>query len=217
MDETSHRLFWILGSGGFGAVLGSGFGAAASALSWSSGRPVGTALGQRVAAAFANAGDQDMSPTTRGAIIGATDGSLFLGVVGIIVGILFALAGTANEALFIPLAIGGFILMLAAAFFGVLAYAVVRNGIWAVVGLFFGGLAGALGAALAFGVDHFLLGVVPGLAAGTLATFLWGRYQPSGPDERVAKPLFEKWRQSNEGIQTDPLPGRDSDAFPYGE
>lgn len=191
MDETSHRLFWILGSGSFAAVLGSGFGATAGALSWSSGRPVGTALGQRVAAAFADAGDQEMSPTTRGALIGATDGSLFLGVVGIMVGILFAFAGSANEALFIPLAIGGFMLVLAAAFFGVLAYAVVRNGVWAVVGLFFGGLTGALGAALVFGVDHFLLGVVPGLAVGALASFLWRRYQSSdhdvGPSGKVAR------------------------------
>jgi hypothetical protein len=175
MDETSHRLFWILGGGGFGAALGGVFGAAAGATYWSSGRTAGTAFGQRVATAFDNAGEQELSRTTRGAIVGATDGFLFLGVVGIMVGVFFASVGQANEALFIPLVITSSILALAAAFFGMLAYAMVRNGVWAVIGLFFGALTGAILSALALGVDRFLLGVVPGMAVGTLASFLLRR------------------------------------------
>ena len=79
MDESWRNLALILGAGGYGAVVGSVFGAVTGAVHWGSGRAAGTAIAHRVAVAFEKAGDRELSRQTRGAIIGALDGFLFLG------------------------------------------------------------------------------------------------------------------------------------------
>jgi hypothetical protein len=194
MDETWRHMAWIVGSGGFGAALGAVFGAVTGAVYWGSGGAAGTAMGHRVAAAFENAGGREMSARTRGTLVGATDGFLFLGPLGTAAGVVFAYVGRPEDAVLIALAVGGVLLAAGAAGFGVLAYAMVRNGVWAVIGMFVGGLGGAFVVAAVWGVAYVFLGLVPGMLAGTLASFALRKYEPRFRGVRVARPAFEKWR-----------------------
>ena len=90
MDERVRLFAWIAGSGGLFGLLGAGFGALTGLLYWRGGRAAGTGVGLRVARAFERTGGQALSPASRGAIVGAVDGFLFLAVVG---GLFGAIAG----------------------------------------------------------------------------------------------------------------------------
>jgi len=209
MDEIGRNMACIVGCGGFGAALGAAFGAVTGAVYWGGGRAAGTAVGLRVAAAFEEAGSE-LSRRQRGALVGATDGFLFLGFVGTALGLTFAYTGGPDAALLVPLAVGGVLLAVAAVVFGVLAYAVVRNGVWAVIGLFLGGIAGAFTAALLLGADRLLWGVVPGLIAGTAASFLLPKYEPRFRAPGVASDAHDRWRAGGD-VTAEPLPdGPDS-------
>jgi hypothetical protein len=211
MDEIWLTMAFVLGCGGYGAALGAAFGAVAGAVYWGSGRAAGTGLGQRVVSAFENAGGRSLPRLTRGVLVGATDGFLFLGVVGTALGLTFAYTGDPDAAVLVPLAVGGVLVAVAAVVFGVLAYAVVRNGDWAVIGLFLGGVAGAFTAALLLGAERLLWGVVPGLIAGTWASFLLRKYEPRFRAPRAAKATHERWRTGGEDVTAEPPPdGPDS-------
>jgi hypothetical protein len=204
MDEIWRHLAWILGTGGFGAAIGMVFGAVTGYVHWSNGRSPGTFLGHRVAEAFESAGGREYSPGKRGTIIGATDGFLFLGVIGTLLGVVFTYVAPLDNGIMIELGIGGFLLTLTALLFGMLAYALVRSGVVAVVGLSIGGMAGAFTAALVLGVDHLMLGVIPGMVLGTAASFLLPKYEPQYREPNVAKTVHEKWRTDDEDITTEP-------------
>lgn len=199
MDETWRRLAWILGTGGYGAVLGGVFGGVTGYVHWGSGRAAGTFLGHRLLEAFESAGGQEYSPRQRGTLVGVTDGFVFLGVIGTVVGTVFAYVGRPDDEVLLYGAVGGVLLALAAMFFGILAYAIVRNGVWAVIGLFIGGIGGAFAATLLFGVNHLLAGVVPGLVVGMLAGLLWRRFEPRFHEPRVAKSVYKQWRSASDG------------------
>jgi hypothetical protein len=209
MDQIWRNLLCVLGCGGYGAALGAAFGAVTGAVYWGSGRAAGSGLGQRLAAAFEEAGDE-LSPRARGALVGAADGFLFLGILGTALGLALAFTGTADAALLVTLAVGGVLVAVAAVVFGVLAYAVVRNGVWAVVGLFLGGITGAFTAAALLGADRLLWGVVPGLIAGTAASFLLRKYEPRFRAARVARATHERWRAGGEDVTAEPPGGPDS-------
>jgi hypothetical protein len=198
MDEIWHHMAWIIGCGGCGAVLGMAFGAVTGAVHWGGGRAAGTFLGHRALEAFEAAGGREYSPRQRGALVGATDGFLFLGVLGTLLGVVFTYVAAPDAGVVIYLAIGGFLIALAAAFFGMLAYALVRNGVVAVIGLFVGGIGGAFTAAVLFGADHLMLGVVPGIVLGTAASFLLRKYEPQYRAPRVAKAAHERWQTGDD-------------------
>jgi hypothetical protein len=204
MDEIWRRLAWILGTGGYGAILGGVFGGVTGYIHWGSGRAAGTYLGHRLLEAFEAAGGQEYSPHKRGMIVGAADGFVFLGVVGTILGTVFAYVGRPDDEVLLYGAVGGVLLAAAAMFFGILAYAIVRNGVWAVIGLFIGGIGGAFAATLLLGVNHLLVGVVPGLVVGMMAGFLLRRYEPRLREPRVTKTVYEKWRAGDEGGADEP-------------
>ena len=199
MDEIWRQFWWIVGSGGFGAALGCVFGGVTGFIHWGSGRAAGTFLGHQVAQAFENAGEQPLSHRMRGTLVGATDGFLFLGVVGTLVGLLFIYVIDGSGEMLVAVALGGLLLALQALCFGLLAFAMIRSGAWAVVGLCLGGVGGAFVAALVIGADHLLVGVVPGMVAGTALSFLWRKPKPRHAESRLAK-VHEGWRSGTEGI-----------------
>src|SRR4051794_17999579 len=86
MDERVRLFAWIAGSGGFFGLLGAGFGAVTGLVYWRSGRAAGTAVGLRVARAFERVEGQELSRSSRGAIVGAVDGFLFMAVLGVLLG-----------------------------------------------------------------------------------------------------------------------------------
>ena len=81
MDERVRISLWVVSGGGLGAILGGAFGGLTGALYAQSGRVAGTGLGRRVADALAGAGERQASAVQHGAITGAADGFLFLGIV----------------------------------------------------------------------------------------------------------------------------------------
>jgi hypothetical protein len=175
MDDRLRISLWMVGGAGLGGVLGGVFGAVTGWLYWKSGRAAGTRFGLAVAESFARAADGEMSHAGRGAIAGAADGILFLGSLGTLSGLLLAVSRRGETPFLVPAVLTGLVLLGGALFFGVLAYGMVRNGVRAVIGVFAGGVLGSVGAIVWLGTDYFLLGVLPGLVAGLLLSFVPGR------------------------------------------
>ncbi len=182
MDDRLRVFAVVLGSGGFCAVLGGAFGAVTGATYWGSGKAAGTVFGLSVARALA--GGRELSRKAHGAIVGAIDGALFLGLLGAAAGAFLAHARH-DEGGYLALAAAGLAFLVAlAVLFGALAYAVVRAGVYAVVGLFAGGLSGGLlgGWAAAWigtynaGRFGWLIGASVGVLAGTSLGALARRY-----------------------------------------
>jgi hypothetical protein len=184
MDEQMRIALWMVSGGGLGAILGGAFGALTAALYWQHGGSAGTGFGRRVADAFARTAEDEPSPFRRAILTGAADGFLFLGVVGLLTGTAIASTGAAPQAL-VPAAVGSALLVGAAAFFGTLAYAITRLGLWAILLLFAGGLLGSFIAGVLLGADRCLLGTLPGLVLGLALAFTTRRYAPSFRPPRV--------------------------------
>ncbi len=179
MDARLRTFAWILGSGCFGAMVGIVFGALAGALYWRSGRASGTRLGLLIADAFGRFSRRPLSRTTRGSLIGAVDGLLFLGVVGTLLGVAGVASGRDLEEILRPALWLALLLVGGAIFFGTLAYTLTRAGVRALAAVGGGGILGAaLGSYLA-GVGGLLFGSLGGLVAGNALGLLWpARYEP---------------------------------------
>jgi hypothetical protein len=188
MDPRFRAFAWILGSGCFGAALGTVFGAVAGVCYWRSGHASGTRIGLRVAETFRRLAGRDLSHATCGGLVGAVDGFLFLGMVGTFVGAFAVYGGwepaeTIRSALFVTLFLVG-----GATFFGVLAYSLTRAGVRALAAV---GLCGILGAgigSITAGIGGVLFGAIAGVVVGNAIGLLWpaGRYTP-GFSEPVIK------------------------------
>ncbi len=180
-----------VGAGLFGAV-GALFGSVAGALARLNDRPTGALLGNAVAGALGRLTGKSFSPLVTGLIVGATDGALFLAVVGFSVGAYVKSADPAAhfEQLLPPLAVTVG-LAIATFLLGALAYVLTWGGSRA-VGVLFGLVAGAIvGAVLARGaVAHGLLvGVLGGGLLGVLAAVFSG---PAGPrEDEAARPTAD--------------------------
>ena len=188
MDERLRICLWMISGGGLGAVLGGAFGALTGALYAQSGGAAGTGFGRRVADAFVRTAEEEVSPLRRAALTGAADGFLFLGIVGTVAGVLIATVGHADPRWLGSVALGSALLVGTAAFFGVLAYGMARNGVWAVLWVFVGGLFGSLLAGILLGADHCLVGTIPGLLTGLIFSFVRGLYAPTFRSPRLGKP-----------------------------
>ncbi|HEY7154114.1 MAG TPA: hypothetical protein VH575_09180 [Gemmataceae bacterium] len=213
MDERLRIFLWMVSGGGLGAVLGGAFGGLTGALYAQSGGAAGTALGRRVADAFARAGERELSLVRWAAIVGAADGFLFLGVVGIVTGILVATIGRADPRWLGAAALGSTLLVGGAAFFGMLAYSIVRCGVWAVLYASAGGLLGAILASFAMGVDNCLFGAIPGLFAGLMLSLVGGRYAPIFRSPHVGKMVPRLRSDAETDITDSPRRRPDADAF----
>lgn len=189
MDERLRICLWMVSGGGLGSVLGGAFGALTAALYAQSGGAAGTGFGRRVADAFARTAKEDISPLRRATITGAADGFVFLGVVGTLAGILVATVGHTDPRWLIHAALGSVLLVGLAAFFGMLAYGMASNGVWAVLWIFAGGLLGSFLAGIVLGADRCLLGTLPGLFVGLIFSFVRGRYAPTFRSPRAGKAI----------------------------
>jgi hypothetical protein len=175
MDDKLRILATVLAGTGSGAVLGGVFGGVAGSLYWQSGRAAGTALGTSVARAFARAAGSELSPGTKGALIGATDGIVFLGLFGTLASAILAYSGQAEWEQVRPMAVAVLFLMAGAMLFGLVAYSLLQGGIGSVVWVFVGGLSGGGWGGRHYGPDGLFLGAVVGALAGTLGAALWRR------------------------------------------
>src|SRR5438552_974629 len=167
MDERTRLFLWVLAGGGSFSFLGASFGALTGAMTWKNGRAGGTALGFAVARAFARAAGAELPPVRKGALVGGTDGLVFLGLIGTVIGFIAGARHPSEWATLRPLLFGATLLVAGAAFFGVLAYAIVAGGVRAIAALFVGAILGAL-IGHAFGaLSGLLIGAISGAVVGT--------------------------------------------------
>lgn len=169
MDDRLLYFFWLVGSAAYFGILGAGFGALAGSLSHGDGRPTGTGIARRVARNFERVKSRGFTSQGLGSLIGAVDGFLFLGSVGLAVGWVgyhfhFGAVQILVIILFTLLLIG------LALFFGSIGYLASKGGV-AGVGILF--LMILLMGTIGFyrhQMEGLMMGVVGGMALGVL---LW--------------------------------------------
>jgi hypothetical protein len=169
MDQTASPAFWAaIGAVSLGC-LGALFGGLAGALARASGYAAGGVFGHAAAEALQRVARKELSPVLLGAVVGAADGALFLGLVGAALGVLASRVSLPAGAGTLPAVVFGVALLaLGAVFFGGLAYGLLRAGMRSLpvlAGLAVGGVVGAdLGAG-----PGALLGLMIGSLLGLLA------------------------------------------------
>lgn len=202
MDDRLRIFIWILGSGGSLALLGAAFGAIVGYIHVSNGGGAGTTFGLTVARAVENAAGKELSSTRKGAIIGAADGFLFLGVLGVLFGAFQGYRGTPpGEFMDLAAVLGG--LMVGAVADGLMAYALVRVGARAVAGLCAGALVVGLPAAFLGGPHGLIVGLVLGGVVGALLS-LWST---SARPHFTPPPRDEPRRPSSTDVTSGPPTG----------
>jgi hypothetical protein len=157
------------------ALLFAAFGAVAGAKQWREGRPAGTWLGLSVARAFDRIRGVDHTPTVHGALTGGADGAAFGLVVGTAVGLVVGWRVPAEWELLRPILLAVGSLVGCAVAFGLFAGMVTVLGTPAVLGLFVGGVGGALLGFWLGGLDGLMLGALGGAVAGTALSPRKGR------------------------------------------
>jgi outer membrane lipoprotein SlyB len=100
-------------------------------------------------------------------LVGAIDGSLFLGIFGTAVGLIGARGHVAWTTLG-HAAFSVLLLIAAAVFFGCLALGIIYAGGRAVAGVFAGGMLGAASGAFIGRADGLVIGALGGVLAGTV-------------------------------------------------
>jgi len=189
MDERLRICLWMLGCGGIGAILGGAFGAMTGYLYHESGGVAGTRFGRWVADSLAHTAEHEPSSAWYAVLVGAADGFLFLGVLGLCAGIAVALCGQVDASWLGMAALGSALLVGLAAFFGTLAYAMTRYGSRALLFILGGGLFGSMMAGSLLGVNDTLFGTVPGFLLGLALTFVTRRYTPTFRPPNVGEPV----------------------------
>lgn len=213
MDERLWICLWMVGGGGLGAVLGGAFGALAGTLYAHSGGAAGTGLARRIVESFLETAERQPSPTGRAALIGAADGIVFLGLMGLVGGTLMAVTGRATNALLPPFVEGSVFLVGGAAFFGALAYSVVRNGRRAFLYVLAGAFLGTYPVGLFLGGDNCLFGTIFGLLAGLIVSFHRRLYTPTFRSPQVGKLSERPCPDNDMDITSSPYSRPGSDAF----
>ena len=135
MGDQQALFLCILASGSFGALLGGSFGAVVGAVTWLSGRAAGTILGFQMARAYESAAESKLAPGPKGALIGGTDGAIFLGSIGLVGGVVASRTPVPSEVLE-PTAAAAVMLVGTCIVFGMIALVLTRSGTHAVVPLF---------------------------------------------------------------------------------
>jgi len=175
MDDRLDIFLWTLAGAFSFALLGGLFGGLAGWLSARHGSTSGTLLGRKAADAVARLLERELTEAGRAALVGGADGALFLGLIGTLIGLVAGHRGEAPAAWLVP----GFaillLLVVGAVFFGLLAYGLVRLSVGSVLGVFLGGIGGALGSAYTVGAAHIVPGAVAGILLGALVSCLLPR------------------------------------------
>jgi hypothetical protein len=172
MDERVRTFLLLLGSGAFLGLLGALFGAITGAVYWCSGRAAGTAAGLGVARAFDRASGRRASRLARGLMIGAVDGFLFLGVLGVALGVVLVRGGYARGEVLLPLALAALLIVLGAVGFGLLAYGLARAGVRSLAIVFVGAGLGCFSGFYLDGWTGLLTGCLLGVLFGNVASLL---------------------------------------------
>jgi hypothetical protein len=157
------------------APVGAVFGGIAGAVARLHGHAPGCALGRAIAHKLARLSEKEFSPTVEGFIIGSVDGALFLGMVGILVGLIAGYAGDSpNATLLLVAAAGVAVLALAALILGSIALGLARSGTVGLVFFCFATVGGLLGLGLG-GTREAMGGLAAGAVLGVLAGLLQRR------------------------------------------
>jgi hypothetical protein len=171
MDDSLILFAWTLGGTVAFGLLGALFGGLVGWLHWRHGAS-GTLLARKLADALAQLVEQELSQAQRAALVGAADGMLFLGMAGLLIGLIAGWQGQAPDAWRVPIFLVTLSLAGGALVFGFLALGIVHLRFRAVLGAFTGGIVAALLAAFEFGVVQIIPGAVLGMILGTLVAAL---------------------------------------------
>ena len=175
MDNRLGIFLWTLAGAFSFALLGGLFGSLAGWLSARHGSASGSVLGRRAADALARLLERDLTEAGRAALVGGADGALFLGLIGTFIGLIAGQRDEAPAAWLVPAFAILLLLVVGAVFFGLLAYGLVRLRVGSVLGVFLGGISGALFTAHSIGTAHIVPGAVVGLLLGVLVSCLLPR------------------------------------------
>lgn len=171
MNDRLGVFLWTFGGGLAFAVVGAAFGGLTGGVNARHGRTGGTVIGRRIARAIEGLFRRPLSEFQRGVLVGATDGAIFLGLVGIVLGLIADRADYDPEAWLVPIfliLVGAAVL---AAIFGMIAFGMSSRGWQSLGGVVFGGLAGMLVAILCIGRDHLVPSAVCGMVLGAIIVF----------------------------------------------
>ncbi len=176
MDDSLVLFAWTLGGAVAFGLLGTLFGGFAGWHSWSSGRASGTLLARNVADALARLSEREWNDVQRGTLIGAVDGAIFLGSVGLLIGLIAGWRGQAPAEWLLPLFQIVLLLAVLAFSFGLLALGILRLRFRAIPPLVFCSIGGGLLAAGEVGIAHIVPGAVAGLVVGVVLAALFSRW-----------------------------------------
>lgn len=172
MDERTHTFLLLLGFSAYGGFLGAAFGASAGYVYWASGRASGTAVALAVARALARVAGSTPPRARQGAIVGAVDGFLFLGLTALIVGFLLHRFAEVGDHVFAMIGLGGLVLSVAALVLGVLAYCMARAGVRGLAISLPLAILSACAGLIVAGWAGYMVGIPGGLMLGTLILFI---------------------------------------------
>jgi hypothetical protein len=183
MDFSLSFAAWAaIGAVGL-APVGALFGAAAGAVARSGGRSPGGALGRAAVDFFGRAWRAEFSPVAAGAIAGGVDGALFLGCIGLVVGLIAGYSGPRPDGRILVIAVvGAFLLALGAVAFGLLSHGLCKGGRRGLLGFAATGIGGLLGLSLA-GAAGAGWGLMAGAVVGGVGMLVHGPEEAAAPLE----------------------------------
>src|SRR5262249_3335004 len=151
-----------------------------------SGGAAGTGWARRVAEAFLSTALHPPSSTGRAAFVGAADGFLFLGILGLVGGALLGKSGRNTDELLVPIVVGSVLLVGGAIFVGTLAHALTYGGAVFLYS-FASSLLGWFLAFILLGPDYAVGGIGAGATIGMLLCNAVRLYSPKFQPPRVSE------------------------------
>ncbi len=192
-------------------LLGAAFGAITGAVARRNGTRPGTPVGAAVLRAFTRVADRPPTPGWAGAIVGGADGFVFLGGVGLALGLAAGCSDRLSLQAVAVVFLAAVLLAGGALFFGVMAYGLIAARVRAVGGIALGCLVGAVGGFFLAREGGILLGVLAGAVVGVIvATLTRARGQlpaddrdddrPAGPpdDGFQVRPAWDRFQDREE-------------------
>jgi hypothetical protein len=183
---------WAVAGGLLLGGVGALFGGLAGYMSRMHGRTPGGFVGWRVLRAVESVLRRDLPYLKAGILIGAFDGASFLGVVGVLLGLLAGESEWFPSEVLAATFLGFVLLVTLAAGLGIAAYAFARGGMVGFGTACAGGLAGIYAGALAAGTTGIITGAWIGLPLGFLVGWLVRRGRPDGGRPRKTGKYFEE-------------------------
>jgi hypothetical protein len=175
VDERLIIFGWAAGGGLLLGGVGALFGGLAGYVARFYGRRPGGFVGWRAIRAVERVLGRELSPLQAGVLIGAVDGASFLGVFGVLLGLLAGELEWFPSHVLAATYLGFILLATLAAGLGMAAYAFAHGGMIGFSTACAGGLAGIYVGALTAGTTGIIVGAWIGLLLGFLAGWLGRR------------------------------------------